>query len=137
MYAPSFVTGSLVRRFGVFQVIGVGCALMLGCIVINLLGITFAHFSVALVLLGVGWNFMFVGGTTLLAQSCSEADKTVAQGLNEVLIFSSNAIASAVAGVVLHRMGWQPMSVLSVPFMLLPITLIAMLAIKRRRLALR
>jgi MFS family permease len=135
MYAPSFVTGSLIRRFGVLRVIGTGSALMLASVAVNLLGVTVAHFWLALVLLGVGWNFMFVGGTTLLAQSCTEADKTIAQGLNEVFIFGSNAIASAVAGVVLHRIGWQTMSVLSVPFLALPITATALLAVKRRQLA--
>jgi MFS family permease len=135
MYAPSFFTGSLIRRVGVLRVIGTGCALLLGCVTINLLGVSVAHFWVSLVLLGVGWNFMFVGGTTLLSQACTDTEKTVAQGMNEVLILGSNAIASALAGVVLHRVGWQVMSLLALPFLALPIALVATLAAKRRRSA--
>ena len=75
MYAPGFVTGSLIRRFGVLNVILAGIALVAACVAVALNGITVTHFLVALALLGVGWNFMYTGGTTLLTESYCAAGK--------------------------------------------------------------
>lgn len=133
MYAPAFVTGSLIKRWGVRLVITLGALLMLVCIFINLSGVSVGHFWTALLLLGIGWNFMFVGGTTLLAQAGTPKDKALLQGTNEVLVFAANVIASITAGVLLHRLGWQTMNQVSLPFLL---TLLALtLALGRRGVA--
>src|SRR5690606_16532666 len=131
MFAPAFVTGSIIRRFGVLRVIVTGALLMLLCAVINLIGVSVTHFWSALFLLGVGWNFMFVGGTTLLAQASDPEHKAIVQGTNEVLIYTANAIASLIAGVLLHRIGWQAMNQVSVPFLLAAIALCVLLALRR------
>ena len=132
MYAPSFVTGSLIKRFGVLKVILTGTSMMLLCAAVNFSGITFAHFWLALVLLGVGWNFMFIGGTTLLTEACSDDEKTVAQGTNEILLHSSNAAASLTAGVFLHHVGRQAMNLIALPFLLVVIALSTALVRSRR-----
>ncbi len=132
MFAPAFVTGSIIRRLGELRVIVTGAVLMLLCAVINLIGVSVAHFWSALLLLGVGWNFMFVGGTTLLARASDPEHKAIVQGANEVLIYVANAIASLTAGVLLHRVGWQAMNRVSVPFLLAAIALCVLLALRRQ-----
>ena len=130
MFVPSFVTGSIIRRVGVVKVILAGAAMMALCIGVNFAGVTMAHFWVALLLLGVGWNFMFIGGTTLLAESCTDQDKSVAQGTNEVLVFGANTAASLSAGVLLHHVGWQAMNVMALPFLLVVVALCVALAFR-------
>ncbi|HEX4859342.1 MAG TPA: MFS transporter, partial [Usitatibacteraceae bacterium] len=80
MFAPSFFTGSLIQRFGVLRVMLAGVAIMALCLAVALAGITIAHFWWALVLLGIGWNFMFVGGSTLVTETYTPAEKAAAQG---------------------------------------------------------
>lgn len=119
MFVPSFFTGSLIQRFGVRRMIAIGALLNLACAAVNLSGTTVAHFWVALALLGVGWNFMFIGGTTLLTTAASADEQPLAQGINESLTLFSNAIASGLAGYLLHRVGWQAMNYAALPFLLL------------------
>ncbi|HTM43844.1 MAG TPA: MFS transporter [Polyangiaceae bacterium] len=119
MFVPSFFTGSLIGRFGTRPVIATGALLALACAAINLNGTSVAHFWVALALLGVGWNFMFVGGTTLLTTAISTHEQPLAQGLNESLIYFGNAAASGLAGYLLHTVGWQAMNYAALPFLFL------------------
>ncbi len=130
MYAPAFVTGYLVAVWGALRVIGLGAVLMLISAAIHLLGTDVSHFWAGLVLLGIGWNFMFVGATTLLSENCTDADKAVLQGANEVCVFAGNALASTLAGVLLYAIGWQFMNQVSVPFL---VALIALLLVLGRR----
>jgi MFS family permease len=118
MFVPSFFTGSLIQRFGTRRMIAIGAFLNLACAAVNLSGTTVAHFWVALALLGVGWNFMFIGGTTLLTTAASADEQPLAQGINESLTLFSNAIASGLAGYLLHRVGWQAMNYAALPFLL-------------------
>jgi predicted MFS family arabinose efflux permease len=119
MFAPSFVTGRWVQRWGAPRVILAGALLMLGCVATNLAGVSVTHFWIALVLLGVGWNLMFVGATSLLTAVCAEPDKAVAQGLNELFTSAANAAASALVAVSLGRFGWQALNWAAVPIVLL------------------
>jgi MFS family permease len=135
MFAPSFVTGSLIKRWGVLRVIVAGSLLMLLCAGVNLSGVSVAHFWSALVLLGVGWNFMFVGGTTLLSEAGQPSEKAMIQGTNELLVYVANAVASFSAGLLLDSIGWQAMNQVALPFLLLTLGACALLA--RRRLALQ
>lgn len=106
MFAPSFFTGHLIRRFGVLEVIMAGALLNALCMAINLMGVQLLNFWSALVLLGLGWNFMFVGGTTLLTESYAPEERAKVQGFNDFLVFSTVALASFAAGAIQHRVGW-------------------------------
>jgi len=115
MFAPSFFTGSVIKRVGVLPVIAAGGLAILGCIAINLAGADMVHFVTALVLLGVGWNFMFVGGTTLLTAVIARPEQAKVQGLNDFLVFGSVAVASLSSGALQHALGWQAVNMGALP----------------------
>ncbi len=119
MFAPSFFTGSLIARFGVTQVLLAGAMLLAAAALIAPLGVTFTHFAVALVLLGIGWNFLFIGGSALLASIHSEAERGKVQGVNDLVIFSLVAVGSFMSGTLLHRIGWDALNLTVLPFILL------------------
>lgn len=106
MFAPSFVTGSLILRFGAHRIILVGAFLYLLSIGVNLTGIEIEQFFGSLVLVGVAWNFMFIGATTLLTEFTTPEEKAKVQGLNDFLVFGSVAVASLMAGALQHFFGW-------------------------------
>lgn len=106
MFAPAFFTGHLVARFGAARIIVVGAALMLVCVGINLAGRDVANFTVALLALGVGWNFMFVGATTLVTKSHTPAERAKVQGFNDFVVFSGVAAASFASGAIENLLGW-------------------------------
>ncbi len=118
MFLPSFFTGSLVERLGAERVLAMGLGLLLAHVAIAASGLEFLHFLSALVFLGLGWNFAFVAGTTLLAVSCPPADRARAQALNEALVFGSVAIASLSAGWVLARWDWRTLNLTMLPLLL-------------------
>ena len=99
MFAPSFFTGNLISRFGVLQVMLVGVVLMGVCLAVALSGVSVVHFWWSLVLLGLGWNFMFVGGSTLLTETYLPAEKAKAQGLHDLLVFCTTATSSFSSGL--------------------------------------
>ena len=115
MYAPGFVTGSLIRRFGVLNVILAGVVLVAGCAVVALHGNTLPHFVIALILLGVGWNFMYTGGTTLLTEAYSPAEKARTQGANDFIVFATMAISSIASGALVSIAGWERMNAAALP----------------------
>ena len=106
MYLPSLFTGQLITRFGTVRILFAGHALFIAAFITAIMGITFLNFSVALILLGVGWNFCFIGGTTMLPRAYHAAEKTSVQGLNESLTYTSQATATAATGFLLHYFGW-------------------------------
>lgn len=115
MFAPSFFTGHLIKRFGLLAVLFSGAILGLACIFINLIGTSVSHFWFALLLLGISWNFLFIGATTLLTETYSENEKFKAQALNDFLLFSVVACASLFAGILHHKFGWQFVNYLAIP----------------------
>jgi MFS family permease len=117
MFAPSFFTGALIQRFGVLQVMFLGVLLNFLCIGIALAGVDVPNFWAALVLLGVGWNFLYIGATTLLTETYRPAEKAKAQGVNDMLIFLTMASSSFSSGLLLETNGWQLLNWLAVPFM--------------------
>ncbi|MEO1091286.1 MAG: MFS transporter [Pseudomonadota bacterium] len=131
MFAPSFVTASLIRRFGVERVIATGAALILACVAVNRDGLDVANFWLGMVLLGIGWNFMFVGGTTLVTQTYAPAERSKVEGFNEVCLFTTVVIASSGSGALLEVAGWATMNLLVVP----PVLAVAvgLLFLHRRR----
>ncbi|MGG1944321.1 MFS transporter [Trinickia sp. NRRL B-1857] len=107
MYAPSLFAARLIARFGVLRIIGAGIALSAACGAIALSSTDLPHFYAALACLGVGWNFMFVGGTTLLAQSYRPSERAKTQATSEFTTFACTALASLSAGQLLARFGWS------------------------------
>jgi MFS family permease len=118
MFAPSFFTGALVARFGAPRMMQAGFVLLLGHVAVAASGVEWLHFLAALVLLGVGWNFAFVGGTALLTQTYRPAEQTKVQALNEAIVFSLVALASLGAGWLYDRFGWALLNVATVPLLL-------------------
>jgi MFS family permease len=117
MFAPSFFTGSLIKRFGVLQVMMWGVLLNFLCIGIALAGVDVANFWAALVLLGLGWNFLYIGGTTLLTEAYRPSERAKAQGANDMLIFITMATSSFSSGLLLEQNGWQILNWAALPFM--------------------
>jgi len=117
MFGPSFFTGSLIGRFGVLRVMLAGVAAMFACVAIALSGQLVAHFWWSLVLLGVGWNFMYVGGTTLLTEAYRPSEKAKAQGANEILVFTTTATSSFTSGVLVNARGWETLNYVALPFL--------------------
>ena len=106
MFAPSFITGSLIARFGAERIVAAGLAILIGCGLIGLAGTNVLHFWCALILLGIGWNFGFVGGTTLVTATYRPEEKERVQGMNDFLVFGVVAASSFLAGQLLSLGGW-------------------------------
>ncbi|MBY4677778.1 MFS transporter [Marinobacterium arenosum] len=118
MFVPSFFTGRLLGRFGVRPMMQLGALLMLLCTAINLHGTSEWHFMLALLLLGVGWNFMFIGATQLVTRCYRPAEKAKSQAANEFLVFSMTTLAALSTGWLESSVGWATMNVLMVPVLL-------------------
>lgn len=107
MFAPGFFTGHLIKRFGVVPIMGIGVLLNAACIAIALSGIDLQQFLIALFLLGVGWNFLFTGSTTLSLQTYTPEEKDRAQGALNFCVFATTALSSFASGVLVTTQGWQ------------------------------
>lgn len=118
MFLPGFFTGHLIARFGVYKVMGLGLVLLAGCGAVALTGITVAHFFAALVLLGIGWNFAFIGASTLVAEGQRPNERNTIQGFNDLLIFSVTAVASLTSGKILAAFGWASLNLVLFPFVI-------------------
>jgi MFS family permease len=119
MFAPGFFTGSLIRRFGVLRIMFVGCVLMFLTVGIAHAGLTYWHFWFALFALGVGWNFMFVGATTLLTTTYTTAEKAKVQGVNDLTVFMTMISSSAASGALVSTSGWTDLNLYAVPALVL------------------
>jgi MFS family permease len=117
MYAPGFVTGSVIARIGTHKVILIGVGLMAACVGVALSGTTIVHFVLALMLLGVGWNFMYTGGTTLLTEAYSPGEKSRTQGANDAIVFTTMGVSSFASGVLVSAAGWEAMNAGAVPLL--------------------
>ena len=137
MFVPSFFTGTLIKRFGALPVMGVGALLNLVCVVVALSGVELMQFLVALFTLGVGWNFLYTGGSTLLTQSYRPEEKNRAQGVMDTCVFWTMALSSFSSGALITTQGWTWLNLGS----LIPITLVSTallwLHLQRRRAAVR
>jgi MFS family permease len=130
MFAPSFFTGALVTRYGAPRIMQAGFVLLLGHVAIAVSGQQWLHFLSALILLGVGWNFAFIGGTALLTQAYRASEQTKVQAFNESIVFGIVALSSLGAGWLYDRFGWSALNVAAVP--LLIAALAATIRIERR-----
>jgi len=134
MFGPSFFTGSLIKRFGVLQVMAAGALLLYVVVAIALSGISVPHFWFALVLLGIGWNFLYIGGTTLITEACSAAERAKTQGANDSIIFLTMMVTSFGSGVLIDTRGWQVLNYFALPFITVAAAAVLWL-LARRRLA--
>jgi MFS family permease len=119
MYLPSFFTGSLIAWIGVPRVMLIGVALLTGHILATLTGTGFGSFAGALILLGMGWNFLYIGGTTLLTATYTPAEKVKAQAINDMTVFAVSLASSLSAGGLLGILGWQQMNLVLLPWLAL------------------
>lgn len=126
MYAPSLFSGRLVARIGVRAGMAVGLVLMLACVAIDSAGRDLMHYWWGLVLLGIGWNLLFVAGTTLLTTTYLAAERFRAQAVNEFAVFGTQALASLMAGPAIHALGWRTLNLVAiVPLALFAAALVA------------
>jgi len=132
MFAPSFVTGGLIRRLGLLPVMFAGALLNVAAIATAVSGISVAHFWWSLVLLGVGWNFLYVGGTTMLTETYRPEERAKAQGVNDFAIFVMMAISSFTSGVIVTNAGWERLNLAALLPLVAVIVSIAWLALQQR-----
>jgi MFS family permease len=132
MFAPSFFTGSVIVRFGRLPVIAVGLLLLGVCGAIAIAGVELQHFYFALIALGIGWNFSYVGATSLLGTTHTRAEQAKVQGLNDFLVLGLVAVGSFGSGALLSSYGWTAVQYAMAPALLLALAGIAWLALFAR-----
>jgi MFS family permease len=132
MYAPSFLTGGLIARFGVERVTAAGLCLIAATAVVGLAGVTVAHFWTCLVLLGLGWNFSFIGATTMVTQCHRPEERNKVQAFNDFLIFGSMALSSFSSGQLLEYVGWYAINEVIFPTVFVAGSLLAWLTLRKR-----
>ncbi|MBT6208444.1 MAG: MFS transporter [Woeseia sp.] len=135
MYIPSLISGFLIEKFGVVRMMSLGAIGLIGACLIGLQGQEYMNYLGALVLLGVGWNFLYVGGTIMLTRTYEMSERFRAQGVNEVCVFGMSALASLLAGTIIHAYGW--LTLVLVPFPLLAIALFGLFYVRKDPLAAR
>ena len=133
MFAPSFFAGNLISRFGSLRIMLVGILINLICVGIGLAGIDFWNFGAGLFLLGVGWNFMFIGATTLLTEVHTPSERAKVQGFNDFLIFGTITMAALSSGNLLHFFGWNVVNYGVLPFLCVVLVLILWLVRQQSR----
>jgi len=119
MFVPSFFTGHLINRFGAQRIILTGTLLMVACITMNFNGSSVSHFWAALLILGVGWNFMFIGGTSLLTETYRSGESAKAQACNDFTVFTVAAASSFSAGALHYEWGWRFVNYAVIPLIVI------------------
>ena len=133
MYAPSFFTGRFIHRFGAGTIVAAGFGLLIACALVAMSGIQLWQFWTALILLGLGWNFAFIGATAIVAQCYRPEEKGRAQGFHDFVLFSSVAFASLMSGAVYNGWGWDALVRIVLPVSALGLVAIGFLALSDRR----
>ena len=119
MFLPSLFTGNLIKKFGYSKMINIGVIFYILTIVLSLFEPTFLNYLLALIFLGIGWNFLFVSGTSLLVTTYKPEEKFKAQGFNDLVVFSSTAVSSLSAGILISLTSWKTVNLLCIPFLVL------------------
>lgn len=133
MFGPSFFTGGLIARFGKERIVATGLVLLLACACVALSGIELWQFWLALILLGVGWNFGFIGATAMLTETYTPAEKNKVQGLHDFLLFGTVAFASLMSGQVYNASGWSMLNWIVFPIALVCLVALGGLTLAERR----
>jgi predicted MFS family arabinose efflux permease len=136
MFAPSFFTGHLIQKYGVLNIILIGVALLASALISAISGIKIENFWLALVAAGIGWNFTFIGGSTLLTECYTHAERAKAQAFNDVMVFGSVATASLLSGALLHLFNWNTVMAVAAPFAVILCMAVIWLKLRRRKEAL-
>jgi MFS family permease len=132
MFAPSFFTGGLMKRFGVLNVMLVGVGALFACVGVALSGVTVSYYWVALVLLGIGWNFLYIGGTTLLTETYTPSERAKTQGVNDFIVYTTQALTSLASGWMLSHGGWSMVNYLALPLIVAMGVAVGWLMVRRR-----
>jgi MFS family permease len=119
MFLPSLITGYLIKKYGHSNIMYAGVFLFSITIITSFFDQTFTNYLFALVFLGLGWNFLFISGTSLLVLNYKEEEKFKAQGFNDFIVFSIHATASLIAGILLSTIGWKSINLVCIPFLIL------------------
>ena len=135
MFLPSFFTGSLINRFGVLTIIATGAMIQLGCAVVNLAGIDFMHFFIGNLLVGIGWNFTYVGGSTLLTSTYRPAERARVQASHDFLVYATTALAAGLSGILHAQVGWTVVNAAAIPLMVIVFLAALWLGRQQRRQA--
>jgi MFS family permease len=135
MFAPSFFTGALVNRFGLYRIMMAGAVLFAASAAVVLSGLTFWHFYIGLILLGLGWNFLYIGGTTLLTETYRPSEKAKMQAANDFIVFGTVAATAAGAGAMQHAFGWAAINWAALPFIVFAFCAVAWMAAKAKATA--
>src|SRR6185295_16535747 len=117
MFLPSFFTGHLIARFGVLPIIATGGLIEFGCAIVNLAGVDFANFLIANILVGIGWNFAYIGGSTLLTTTYTPAERAKTQASHDFAVYAATATAAVVSGVLAAKAGWAVINLAALPLM--------------------
>ena len=133
MFLPSLFSGILITRFGVMRIIQAGLALMVACVVVGWGQPTLMHYGGTLILLGIGWNFLFLGGTTLLTQGYRASERFKVQAVNDFMVFGLQAIGSLSAGALLAGLGWSGVMNFTLPVLLVLIVIMAFNALRTEK----
>jgi predicted MFS family arabinose efflux permease len=132
MFAPGFFTGPLINRFGCMKIISTGFVLLLCAGLVALQGTELVYFYLSLVLLGIGWNFSFIGGTFLLQSSLTEDEKPLIQGINDTILAAVSSLASLTSGVLFASFGWSALAIVTLLTMVFAIVLLSVTSRKSR-----
>ena len=119
MFLPSLITGTLIKKFGHSNIIYIGVLFYVVTVILSLFEQTYLNYMVALIFLGLGWNFLFISGTSLVVLTYKEEEKFKAQGINDLIVFTTMALASLSAGMMLSLTSWTTMNLLCIPFLVL------------------
>ena len=139
MYVPSFFTGHLINRFGVEKILGLGLIILAGAGIVDLAGVTLTNFFGGLILLGIGWNFGFIGATAMLATAHTPEERGTDQGMNDFMVFGMVTLASLASGTLMNcsggtpAEGWIAVNIAMVPFLTLAVGSLIWLVIQDRK----
>ncbi len=133
MFGPSFFTGKLIARYGVEKIVSAGLLILIACAMVALSGIQLWQFWTSLILLGLGWNFGFIGATAIVAESYRPAEKSKVQGFHDLILFSTTAVASLMAGVAYNAGGWDLLNWIVFPVSLICLAALGWLAMLQKQ----
>ena len=133
MFLPSFFTGHLIQKFGVLTIIATGALIQVGCALVNIAGIDFANFMIANALVGLGWNFTYVGGSTLLTRTYRPSERARVQASHDFVVYATTATAAALAGFLQQKSGWMAINIAALPLMGIVMATMLWLGLRERR----
>ncbi len=135
MFGPSFFTGNLIARFGKEKIVASGMVILIGCALVALSGVELMNFWITLILLGIGWNFGFIGATSMITDTYTPSEKNKAQGANDLILFSTVAFASLMSGYVFNHYGWDALVYVIFPVVALALAALAWLLMLEKKQA--